>query len=34
MTEAAIIEALKNVDDPDFKKDIVTLNMVKDIVID
>lgn len=34
MTEAEILKALSNVDDPDFKKDIVTLNMVQDIKID
>jgi ATP-binding protein involved in chromosome partitioning len=34
ITEAAILQALSNVDDPDLKKDIVTLNMVKDIAID
>ncbi len=34
MTEAEILKALSNVEDPDFKKDIVTLNMVKDLVID
>lgn len=34
MTAAEILKALSNVDDPDFKKDIVTLNMVQDIQID
>src|SRR5215467_586985 len=34
MTEAKILEALKNVQEPDLGKDIVTLNMVKDIVIE
>ena len=34
ITEEAVLKALSNVDDPDFGKDIVTLNMVKDIVID
>jgi ATP-binding protein involved in chromosome partitioning len=34
MTEAKIIEALSNVQEPDLGKDIVTLNMVKDITID
>lgn len=34
ITEESILKALSHVDDPDFKKDIVTLNMVKDIVID
>lgn len=34
MTEAKILEALKDVQEPDLGKDIVTLNMVKDIVIE
>lgn len=34
ITEFQILEALKNVDDPDLGKDIVTLNMVKDIRIE
>lgn len=34
ITIEQVLEALKNVDDPDFKKDIVTLGMVKDIKID
>ncbi|MBC7650937.1 MAG: Mrp/NBP35 family ATP-binding protein [Deinococcales bacterium] len=34
MTEAAILEALSNVQEPDLGKDLVTLNMVKDITID
>ncbi|HEX4852196.1 MAG TPA: P-loop NTPase, partial [Puia sp.] len=34
MTEAKILEALKNVQEPDLGKDIVTLNMVKDIVVE
>lgn len=34
ITEEQVLSALSNVDDPDFKKDIVTLNMVKDIAID
>lgn len=29
-----VIDALRNVDDPDLKKDLVTLNMVKDVEID
>ena len=33
MTEADILKALSNVEEPDLKKDLVTLNMVKDIVI-
>jgi ATP-binding protein involved in chromosome partitioning len=34
MTEAAILEALSNVQEPDLGKDLVTLNMVKDIHIE
>lgn len=34
MTEADILRALSNVQEPDLGKDLVTLNMVKDIVID
>lgn len=34
MTEADVFKALSNVQEPDLGKDIVTLNMVKDIVID
>jgi ATP-binding protein involved in chromosome partitioning len=33
ITEAAVLKALSNVDDPDLGKDLVTLNMIKDIVI-
>ena len=33
MTEAAILQALSNVQEPDLGKDLVTLNMIKDIVI-
>lgn len=33
MTEAEVIKALSNVQEPDLGKDIVTLNMVKDVVI-
>ena len=33
MTTEKILEALGNVQEPDLGKDIVTLNMVKDIVI-
>jgi ATP-binding protein involved in chromosome partitioning len=29
-----ILDALKHVEDPDFKKDLVTLNMIRDIVTD
>lgn len=34
ITEKQVIDALRNVDDPDLKKDLVTLNMVRDIHID
>lgn len=34
MTEEQIIDALRNVQDPDLGQDLVTLNMIKDIKID
>ncbi len=34
MTAEKVLDALRNVQEPDLGKDIVTLNMVKDIVID
>ena len=34
MTKEKILEALSNVQEPDLGKDLVTLNMVKDIVIE
>ena len=34
MTEDQIIKALSNVQEPDLGKDLITLNMVKDIRID
>ena len=34
MTQEDILKALGNVQEPDLGKDLVTLNMVKDIVID
>ncbi|MBN8702347.1 MAG: Mrp/NBP35 family ATP-binding protein [Bacteroidetes bacterium] len=34
ITKDTVLQALKNVDDPDLKKDIVTLGMVKDVAID
>ncbi len=34
ITKEKVLEALSNVDDPDLKKDIVTLGMVKDLVVD
>jgi len=33
ITKEQVLEALKNVDDPDLKKDIVTLGMVKDVEV-
>src|ERR1700754_4444232 len=34
MTQEKVLEALSNVQEPDLGKDIVTLNMVKDITIE
>lgn len=34
ITVQHVIDALKYVDDPDLKKDLVTLNMVEDVVVD
>jgi ATP-binding protein involved in chromosome partitioning len=34
ITVQTVLDALKYVDDPDLKKDLVTLNMIKDIVVD
>lgn len=34
LTKEQVLKALKTVDDPDIKKDLVTLNMIDDIVID
>ena len=34
ITKEQVIDALRNVDDPDLKKDIVTLGMVKDVVVE
>lgn len=34
ITESAIIKALYTVEDPDLKKDLVTLNMVKDVKVE
>lgn len=34
ITAERVIDALRYVDDPDLKKDLVTLNMVKDVVVD
>jgi ATP-binding protein involved in chromosome partitioning len=33
ITKEAVLEALKHVDDPDIKKDLVSLNMIKDIEV-
>ena len=33
LNEAAIIDALRTVQEPELGRDIVTLNMVKDVVI-
>ncbi|WP_325578019.1 iron-sulfur cluster assembly protein, partial [Dinghuibacter sp.] len=33
MTEQQVLKALSNVQEPDLGKDIVTLNMVKDVII-
>lgn len=34
ITEEAVLKALSHVDDPDLKKDLVTLNMIKDVKIE
>ncbi|TAL62731.1 MAG: DUF59 domain-containing protein [Bacteroidetes bacterium] len=34
ITKEKILDALRNVDDPDLKKDIVTLGMVRDLVVE
>jgi ATP-binding protein involved in chromosome partitioning len=34
LTVSSVIDALRNVDDPDLKQDLVTLNMVKDVAVD
>lgn len=34
ITVKAVLDALRYVDDPDLKKDLVTLNMVKDVAVD
>mgnify|MGYP000200134297 FL=1 len=34
ITIQRVIDALKHVDDPDLKKDLVTLNMVKDVSVE
>ncbi len=34
LSKDAVVDSLRKVDDPDLKKDLVTLNMVKDVVIE
>ena len=34
ITKEQVLEALSNVEEPDLKKDLVTLNMIQDIHID
>jgi ATP-binding protein involved in chromosome partitioning len=34
ITNEQVLAALRNVEDPDFKKDLVTLNMIKDLTIE
>lgn len=34
ITESRVLDALRNVDDPDLHQDLVTLNMVKDVQVD
>ena len=34
ITVQKVLDALKYVDDPDLKKDLVTLNMIKDVAVD
>lgn len=34
ITRENVLDALRNVEDPDLKKDLVTLNMIEDLVID
>ncbi|HRH65589.1 MAG TPA: iron-sulfur cluster assembly protein, partial [Bacteroidia bacterium] len=34
ITKELVIDALRNVIEPDLKKDLITLNMVEDIVVD
>ncbi|WP_372819177.1 iron-sulfur cluster assembly protein, partial [Pedobacter sp.] len=31
ITNEQVLDALRNVEDPDLKKDLVTLNMIKDV---
>ncbi len=34
ITKEQVLEALKNVEDPDLKKDLVTLGMIKDLEVE
>jgi len=34
ITQQQVLDALSNVEEPDLKKDLVTLNMIKDVQID
>ncbi len=34
ITKEQVLEALKQVEDPDLKKDLVTLGMIKDLEVD
>ncbi len=34
LTKEQVLNALRHVDDPDIKKDLVTLNMIEDVVVD
>ena len=34
ITVQQVLDALKYVDDPDLKKDLVTLNMVRDVAVE
>ena len=34
ITKEQVIDALRNVEEPDLKKDLVTLNMIKDVNVD
>src|SRR5688572_22643723 len=34
ITRESVIDALRNVEEPDLKKDLVTLNMIRDVEVD
>jgi ATP-binding protein involved in chromosome partitioning len=34
ITEKQVLDALRNVEDPDLKKDLITLNMIKDVAVE